>query len=216
MSEEPDLIYCSNCKCNQTPDKFVKDETTYKTCNKCRDRGEKRRYIAEPDSDSDEEDEDMCLLYCSTCKCNKSPEHFVKDDTTFKTCNKCRNRVRSKPVADAESENCEQDDEFTGRNYNYKTRYNKYKSDDPDFNIPLDKFVEMIVSLCDYCGIRNLNKGFNGIDRVDSTLPHIIGNCVPACWDCNRRKGASPRKEFLMHIKRIYEYLHLENIENVK
>ena len=214
MSEnETDLIYCSNCKCNQTPDKFVKDEVTFKTCNKCRDR-DKRRNLEESDSDSED---NTFLLYCSKCRSNKSPDHFVKDDTTFKTCNKCRERERRKSIiTDPDSENGDQDDEFTGRNYNYKTRYNRYKADDPYFDIPLDKFVEMIVSPCDYCGIRNLNKGFNGIDTVDSTLPHIMGNCVPACWDCNRRKGASQRREFLMHAKRIYEYLHLENIENVK
>jgi hypothetical protein len=153
------------------------------------------------------------LVFCSTCKCNKTSDNFIKDDTTFKTCNKCRDRRKS--IIGTESENGDADDEFTGRNYNYKTRYNRYKADDPNFDIPLDDFVSMIIDFCYYCGKRNLNKGFNGIDRVDSTQPHVLGNCVPCCWECNRMKGAMDVNDFIRQVKWIYQHLNLQNYTDI-
>lgn len=153
------------------------------------------------------------LTYCSTCKCNKTADNFVKDDTTFKTCNKCRDRRKS--IASPDSENGD-DDEFTGRNYNYKTRYNRYKADDPDFDIPIDDFVEMIIDFCCYCGKRNLSRGFNGIDRVDNTQAHVPGNCVPCCWTCNRMKGSLDVHGYKLQIKYVYEHLGLQNYNEVE
>lgn len=150
------------------------------------------------------------LIFCSTCKCNKSPDQFVKEDQTFKTCNKCRER--KKPVSGNDSDTEEADDEFSGRNFNYKTRYKKYQASDPEFDIPLEDFVLMIVDKCYYCGKRDLARGFNGIDRVDPTLPHIPTNCVPCCWICNRMKSDMDVHQWINHIHRISEYIKKNNI----
>ncbi len=155
------------------------------------------------------------LIKCSGCYCVKSTDNFMKDGRLMKTCFTCREsdakRRKTTQPTDFESENNDQDDEFTGQNYNYKTRYNKYKSGDPEFDISLDDFVAMIVDRCHYCGKRNLYKGFNGIDRVDSSLPHIPGNCVSCCWPCNRMKSTMEVHDFLNQVKYIYEYLNLRN-----
>ena len=156
-------------------------------------------YMSEPET-----------VWCSDCKSSKTPDHFVNGDRVMKTCNKCREsaKERRKSIVCSESENGDQDDEFIGQNYNYKTRYNRYKADDPEFDLSLDDFVAMIIDYCHYCGKRNLYKGFNGIDRVDSTLPHIPGNCVPCCWTCNRMKGTMDVHDFITQIKYIYDHLN--------
>lgn len=40
---------------------------------------------------------------------------------------------------------------------------------------------------CDYCGFLP-DKGFNGLDRLDSMDCYRPGNVVPCCWFCNRAK----------------------------
>ena len=155
-------------------------------------------------------------IWCSSCKSTKDMNLFYSDDKLMKTCATCRERNRKRPTSnDFDSESVDQDDEFTGQNYNYKRRYNRYKADDPDFDIPLDDFVAMLIDKCHYCGARNLYKGFNGIDRIDSTQPHIPGNCVPCCWTCNRMKSAMDVNDFMRHIKNIYMHLGLQNYADV-
>jgi hypothetical protein len=48
----------------------------------------------------------------------------------------------------------------------------------------------------------------NGIDRIDSSLGYIPSNVAPACWECNRMKGAMSTDEFKARITQIYEHLH--------
>lgn len=48
---------------------------------------------------------------------------------------------------------------------------------------------------------------YNGIDRIDNSLRHTIGNIVPCCWDCNRIKMALGLEEFLMHIVKINTHI---------
>ncbi len=44
---------------------------------------------------------------------------------------------------------------------------------------------------------------FSGIDRLDSSLGYVRGNCVPCCKDCNYMKRDLPLVEFKEHISRI-------------
>ena len=120
------------------------------------------------------------------------------DDTcTTRDCSDCKRK--NVPIEDS------------NRKFNYKTLYNSYKSNDPEFNLTLDEFVEMATSKCTYCGHRDFTKGYNGVDRVDSSMAHIQGNCVSACWTCNRMKSDMDVHEWIRHIARIVEYCKKNN-----
>lgn len=44
-----------------------------------------------------------------------------------------------------------------------------------------------------------------GIDRIDSNKSYVKGNVNPCCSRCNFMKGKLSKKEFVEHIKKIYE-----------
>ena len=43
----------------------------------------------------------------------------------------------------------------------------------------------------------------SSIDRLDSKVGYAPGNCVPACWRCNKMKGTLGAKTFLEHCRAI-------------
>lgn len=46
----------------------------------------------------------------------------------------------------------------------------------------------------------------NGIDRINSTLPYVLDNCVPCCKDCNLGKHIKSKEEFLEWVRRVWKY----------
>lgn len=46
----------------------------------------------------------------------------------------------------------------------------------------------------------------NGIDRVDSSCPYVIDNCVPSCTDCNLGKHVKTKEEFLEWVGRVWKH----------
>lgn len=80
----------------------------------------------------------------------------------------------------------------------YKIRSIKKKQ---EFNISLDYFLELLNGFCVYCKTPKANT----IDRIDSSLGYIPGNCQSCCSICNTMKWNLSEKEFLNHIKRIYQ-----------
>jgi len=69
----------------------------------------------------------------------------------------------------------------------------------------------LIVSKCSYCGIES---GWpttrNTIDRKDSSLGYILGNCVSACLTCNHAKRDEPFSNLLLWAKRFAEHNRLK------
>lgn len=45
---------------------------------------------------------------------------------------------------------------------------------------------------------------YNGLDRLNNSIGHSIGNIVPCCWTCNYMKRTLTVEEFLTHISKIY------------
>ena len=68
------------------------------------------------------------------------------------------------------------------------------KENGREFNISNEELITMYKDCCHYCGKHKANMT---IDRKDSDIGYITGNCVPACWYCNRRKGTTPYDEFV-------------------
>ena|SRR5271166_6322307 len=45
---------------------------------------------------------------------------------------------------------------------------------------------------------------YNGIDRTDSNIGYVVGNCVSCCKICNLMKQSLSHEEFLSRVTRIY------------
>ena len=56
-----------------------------------------------------------------------------------------------------------------------------------DFTITKGDFMNLVILPCHYCGIIQ-PKGFNGVDRIDSTTGYKVDNVVSCCEMCNMMK----------------------------
>jgi 5-methylcytosine-specific restriction endonuclease McrA len=69
---------------------------------------------------------------------------------------------------------------------------------------------------CHYCGahpsnVKKIKSGngefiYNGIDRINSSGPYSILNCVTCCEQCNKAKLDYSVKEFKDWIERVYNH----------
>lgn len=102
------------------------------------------------------------------------------------------------------------------------SKYSSYKSNASyrkiPFNITKEFFRDTIFKNCVYCssppgdpcfcrknGFKDEFVLLNGIDRVDNTIGYNEENCVPCCANCNSSKLELSKKDFLFHVKKIYE-----------
>ena len=92
------------------------------------------------------------------------------------------------------------------RNNNIKYHYTNYKRSAQDkrldFTIPEEDFMNIVKNPCYYCGILQ-EKGFNGIDRLDSTQYYTKENCVSCCEMCNMMKGSVGPNIFVHRVEHI-------------
>ena len=91
-----------------------------------------------------------------------------------------------------------------------------------DFELTKEEFIDMVKKNCGYCGIIQ-DKGFNGVDRVNSTIGYIKENCVSCCSICNYMKKCLDKQTFLQRVEHIVTYnkfvdgdLHPEAFNNHK
>jgi hypothetical protein len=73
------------------------------------------------------------------------------------------------------------------------------------FEFTKEEFITLVKLPCNYCGIMQ-EKGFNGIDRVDSTIGYIMDNCVSCCAMCNFMKGCLNKYIFIRRVEHIVTY----------
>ena len=66
------------------------------------------------------------------------------------------------------------------------------------FSLTLEEFVKISSSPCHYCG----GEGY-GVDRRDSAIGYILGNCLPACSVCNMMKQQSSEQDFVLQCAKI-------------
>jgi len=64
------------------------------------------------------------------------------------------------------------------------------------FSLTKEEFSDLVDKPCQYCGWYP-DKGFNGIDRIDSDQGYSKGNCVPCCSICNNAKKKMPVDVFI-------------------
>lgn len=69
--------------------------------------------------------------------------------------------------------------------------------------LSLEDFKRLESQSCRYCGGKSPGKDTVGVDRLDSSLGYVKGNCVPCCVKCNRMKLDSSEADFKDHILKI-------------
>ena len=74
-----------------------------------------------------------------------------------------------------------------------------------DFEISQEEFNTLIKEPCHYCNIIQ-ERGFNGIDRLDSNTGYVLDNCVSCCKTCNFMKCSLSADVFLKRIEHILTY----------
>ena len=74
-----------------------------------------------------------------------------------------------------------------------------------DFEISQEEFNKIVNEPCHYCNIIQ-ERGFNGVDRLDSNTGYVIDNCVSCCKTCNYMKCSLSADVFLKRIEHILTY----------
>ena len=90
-----------------------------------------------------------------------------------------------------------------------------------DGDIALDQFIELSKQNCYYCGVtpfvirrgnlsqyspyteQDIDFLYNGLDRINSDLPHILENCVVCCKHCNSAKKKLTPEKFLEKVNAV-------------
>lgn len=119
---------------------------------------------------------------CTCCSEFKSPEAFNKNprnrDGLTSWCKQCRNsRARERRLGGQLSVKT-----LMQRCYFAATHFDKKKQFE---TCSFEQWVSMVGDQrCCYCGFPAY-----GLDRLDNTKGHIMGNCVPCCGECNLTRG---------------------------
>ena len=121
-----------------------------------------------------------------------------------------KNAENAKNWRDTNPEKCQKINKEKNNNINYHFVTYKNSAENKRLNFELTKgdFMEMVESECYYCGIIQ-DKGFNGIDRLDSSEGYIISNCVSCCEMCNYMKGSLGSTIFMNRVEHITTNLKL-------
>lgn len=153
---------------------------------------------------------------CKVCKESKqlNLEFYYRPSHNHYSgfCKDCHNRRRKLEYAGLpippeydilKQENNKQKKVFQGKPWR-KTRFANrkrldYKSVDKKkgrvSDLTVDYINHALNSGCHYCGFKP-----SGLDRIDQNLGHIIGNCVPACFDCNTARNNNFSYEEMIEI----------------
>ena len=101
-------------------------------------------------------------------------------------------------------------------NHLYLYYKNNSKKKNRKFLLSKDDFKYLTQGHCYYCGIESKQiiketTGYgeyiyNGIDRVDSSVGYVLGNVMPCCSVCNIAKHDMGEQEFLLWIRKVFEY----------
>ena len=121
-----------------------------------------------------------------------------------------KNAEHAKNWRDANPAKCEKlnKDRSENINYHFVTYKRSAEIKQLEFKLTKGDFMEMVECGCHYCGIIQ-EKGFNGIDRLDSSEGYIMTNCVSCCEMCNFMKGCLGPTIFINRVEHIMTHLGL-------
>ena len=146
------------------------------------------------------------------CDCGKRKEavssHLLRKEDPVLSCGCYRNdRIRQV---------CSQSPKKTAFNLLFASYRKNACGKNKEFLLSELEFTELTKSNCRYCGkepsqiIQNRPKTgtfvYNGIDRIDSGIGYVTGNCAACCKRCNYLKSALSEKIFKEKIVEIYNF----------
>lgn len=70
------------------------------------------------------------------------------------------------------------------------------------FDLTREQVFEIINKPCFYCNETDRK----GIDRIDSDVGYVIGNCVSCCCTCNLMKQSHSQQDFINQCKKIAQH----------
>ena len=92
---------------------------------------------------------------------------------------------------------------------NIKIHYSNYircaRDKNLEFEISQENFDKLVKEPCYYCDVIQ-ERGFNGVDRLDSTVGYTMDNCVSCCKTCNYMKCSLSVDVFLKRLEHILTY----------
>jgi hypothetical protein len=141
---------------------------------------------------------------CTVC-CGEYPiQDFIGEKEKYtKSCIRCRNDNK---LQDSRRDRDHRNQ--TVRNH-MKPQYTSYskcaKERNLDFHITYNEYTDIVKNVCHYCNIIQ-ERGFNGIDRLDSSIGYHITNCVSCCSRCNYMKGTLSKNVYLCRAEHILTY----------
>lgn len=156
---------------------------------------------------------------CSVCCGFKPVEDYISiNNQETKTCSHCRadfrkqNEKRDKEhVRELDRKNSKKPERIAVKNewvkanpekVALKNLNNRNRNYEGSVNLTKEQFDNIAKQPCYYCGIMQ-EKGFNGIDRMDSIKGYEIENCVSCCTECNMMKGAVDNITFVNRVEHI-------------
>jgi hypothetical protein len=121
-----------------------------------------------------------------------------------------KNAEQTKKWRDANPEKVKEINQDRNENIQYHYTHYKRSAQDKrlDFTIPEEDFMTMVKNPCYYCGIIQ-EKGFNGLDRLDSSKYYEKENCVSCCEMCNMMKGSVGPNIFVHRVEHILTNLQM-------
>ncbi len=180
----------------------------FQRCESCRMKermtdGEKRGMAAI----AREEDDAMeaSIRTCPSCVQRYPEDHFigVNDQPTL-SCRACRKRNLTQDDRrdkQRRRDNC--------RN-SIRAQYTEYKKNAKlrgiDFRVSFEEYEDIVNNPCFYCDGVHPDRGFNGMDRKDSSQCYRVDNVVSCCKMCNYMKRVDLPETFYLRVRNILLY----------
>ena len=154
------------------------------------------------------------------CRCDCGIEKIIKAehlrDGTTKSCGCLNDEKRKERAPGLYAPNIKYHPSETTARRVWKKRY--------DDGISFEDFMRISQMNCYYCEATPNNLAnaasedkkssqfardngdfiYNGLDRINSDLPHTVDNCVPCCWVCNRAKCTMTSQDFDAWVEQAY------------
>mgnify|MGYP003344123941 CR=1 FL=1 len=127
------------------------------------------------------------IKICTTCFKQYDISNFksINNNNETKTCSTCREQNK-KQIRNKEKRNYLS---RTNINQSFHSYIKEAKRRNIEFKLTKEIFCDIIKHPCHYCNELNIEKKFNGIDRIDSNNGYILENCVACCSLCNYLKN---------------------------
>jgi len=143
-----------------------------------------------------------CCKKCNIMKARKSVDEFLKIIKYILSVNL---------IIDSKLDLNDKKLFICGNNAKYNRFIGDTKNRDINCEITKETYDFIITQPCSYC--KNIfDNGCRGIDRIDSTLPYIMGNITPSCYTCNMLKNVLNKDIFFEQLKKIYNFKILKKI----